>query len=104
MSMMAMMAMMATATAGDCQRGRAEVGEGSDGGGKDYGKQPVSSSAEAIIYDYDHAGGDDDEINNICNGCISDTCKLCTRSRLRRTAQLFSHCPWNSLEGSLTPR
>ena len=57
-----------------------------------------------MINDYDYGGGDDDEINSICNGCISDTCKLCTRSRLRRTAQLFSHCPWNSLEGSLTPR
>ena len=48
-----MMATIPPATPGDCQRGGAEVGEGSDGGGKDHGKQPLRSSAKASLHDDD---------------------------------------------------
>ena len=44
--------------AGDCQRGWAEVCEGSDGSGKDHGKQPVGAPAQAIL---DHDDDDDDD-------------------------------------------
>ena len=92
--MLAMMAMMALATPGDRQRGRAEVGEGSDGGGEDYGKQPIRSSAEASPRDDDgdqhgdHGGDDASDDDGVCNADISPgTCKPCTRSQRRRTAR-----------------
>ena len=98
LAMMAMMAMMALATPGDRQRGRAEVGEGSDGGGEDYGKQPIRSSAEASPRDDDgdqhgdqhgdHGGDDASDDDGVCNADISPgTCKPCTRSQRRRTAR-----------------
>ena len=51
------MATIPPATPGDCQRGGAEVGEGSDGGGKDHGKQPLRSSAKASLHDEDDGKG-----------------------------------------------
>ena len=51
------MSTISLATPGDCQRGGAEVGEGSDGGGKDHGKQPLRSSAKASLHDEDDGKG-----------------------------------------------